>query len=432
MLERTQAPAFQTIQQIDYIKAVTSYLDNGIPVHVINAGKQPVIGIEFIFKAGSVQEPENGVAHFTMKMLSEGTRTKSAADISNYIDQYGAYISLNPDTDFSTLGIYALKKYFGVMLDLCRELLTQATFPETELETLKSIKQQQLKVDNEKSNVLASKKFRATLFGASHPYGKTLTKEAIEGINRDALAEFFQTHYQQDLQIVLSGQVEKNYLQLLNNYFGSLNTDQPHSFSKSQSSGAKLTALVNGQRQVLVEKPESLQSSIRVGKLLFTKAHSDFTKMKVVNTLLGGYFGSRLMRNIREEKGFTYGISSALVSFKDAGYFIIGTDVKKEFTRQTLEEIYKEIQVLVDHPIEEEELNTLKNYMAGRLLSSVDTPFALVDKFKAVHLHGLDYDYYSRYLETINYIDAQTIQAMADQYLKKETMLEVIVGGGIG
>ncbi len=424
MLNRITPPSYQTIQEVAYIKANTEYLSNGIPVHVINAGKQPVLGIEFIFKSGTKYEPENGVAFFTTKMLSEGTKTRNAAQISSYIDQFGAYLQLNAAPDFSTLEVYTMAKHAAPIIKLASELITTSVFPETELNSFKNIQQQQLRVNNEKSNVLASKKLKAALFGTNHPYGKSLTEEAIVKIDRGMLHHYFTQHYQYDFEIILSGQVAPQTVSLLEKYFG--NIEQPADGQDTKLAGETTP---DQRHRIVIDKPQNLQSSIRVGKALILKKHPDFAKMKVVNTLLGGYFGSRLMRNIREDKGFTYGISSGIATLQETGYLVIGTDVKKEFTLQTLEEIYKEIDKLQREPVGKEELHTLKNYMAGRLLSSVDTPFALADKFKNVYLYGLDYEYYTRYLQTINQIDADTIQDIAKKYLQTDTMKEVIVGG---
>ncbi len=424
MLDRLTPPSYQTIQEIEYIKASTEHLSNGIPLHIINAGKQPVLGIEFIFKAGTKHEPQNGVAFFTTKMLSEGTKTRNAAEISNFIDQFGAYLHLNTAPDFSAVELYTLTRHADSALKLLSELITSSIFPDNELHILKNIQQQQVKVNDEKSNVLASKKIKAALFGENHPYGKSIDEEAISQIDRNMLHHFFSQHYQGGFEIILSGQISFDIIKMLEKYFGHI--VQP-STSKTNYQAGEGTS--DRRHRIVVQKPENLQSSIRIGKLLFTRNHPDFAKVKVVNTLLGGYFGSRLMKNIREEKGFTYGISSGIATFQETGFLVIGTDVKKEFTLQTLEEIYKEIDKLQREPVGEEELRTLKNYMAGHLLSSVDTPFALADKFKNVYLYGMGYDYYTHYLQTINHITPDIIQDTAKKYLQTDTMKEVVVGG---
>lgn len=424
ILNRTVAPPSQPVQEVDIIEAQTQYLSNGIPLHVIRAGKQPVVGIELIFRnAGVKHEATPGACFFTIKMLAEGTTGRSAYEISEYVDKFGAFLQLSPGVDYSTVNIYCLSKYADEFLSLLQEMISTASFPEEELHKLKVIQQQRLKVSNEKSSVVASKKMKAVLFGADHPYGISLDEDDVKQITREDLMVFYKKNLFSQLEIVVSGDAHEGVIESVNRHFGQLSIkDEP------PATAAAALPIAN-DKQHLVERPDNLQSSIRMGIPVFTKQHPDYSGFSVLNTLLGGYFGSRLMRNIREEKGLTYGISSALVAQQEAGYFIIGTDVKKELTQVAIDEIYKEIEEIQTKPVGDVELNTVKNYMAGRLLSSVDTPFALAEKFKNIYLYGLGYDFYKNHLAIINTIDAATIQKTASRYLKIKDIKEVVVGG---
>ncbi|WPP48889.1 M16 family metallopeptidase [Catalinimonas niigatensis] len=423
-LDRKVAPPARPIRHVDFLEAETTLLSNGIPVHMIRSGKQAVVGLELVFRHGGIRHGnKNGVAFFTFKMLAEGTQQKDSDTISNEIDKYGAFLQLSPGLDYSSVDLYMLSRYADPLLATLRELITESTFPAGELRKLKKIQQQHLRVNNKKSSVLASKTFKATLFGEQHPYGASLTEEAITAIEQEDLRTFFQHHLKNKLEIIVSGDVSTEVLEAIESHFG----DLPIVEAYPTEDKLPPTALSMDKR-VIVERSDNLQSSIRMGRPLFTKAHSDYHKMQVLNTILGGYFGSRLMRNIREDKGLTYGISSGLVSLCDAGYFVIGTEVKKENTAHVFEEIYKEMAYLREVPLGDTELNTVKNYMAGRLLSSVDTPFALAEKFKNIHLYGLTYNFYKNHLNTINTIDAASLQEMAQKYLTEENMREVVVG----
>lgn len=422
ILNRTIAPPSKPVQEVNIVEAQTQYLSNGTPLHVIQAGKQPVVGIELIFKnAGIKHEPRAGVSFFTIKMLSEGTAHRSAFEISEYIDKFGAFLQLLPGVDYATVSLYCLSKHADALSSLLHELTTDASFPAEELAKLKTRQQQRLKVSNEKSSVVASKKLKSVLFGNTHPYGRTLQEEDINQVNQEDLTNFFATHLRSGLEIVVSGDAHQAVIQSIDRHFGQLS-------SHDQVLSPTAPIDTASEKQHLVEKPDNLQSSIRMGIPLFTKQHPDYSRFSVVNTLIGGYFGSRLMRNIREEKGLTYGISSAMVVHQEAGYFVIGTDVKKALTQLAIDEIYKEIEAIQTQPVGEVELNTVKNYMAGRLLSSVDTPFALAEKFKNIYLYGLGYDFYKNHLTAINAIDAEAIQHMASKYLTISDIKEVVVG----
>ena len=150
--------------------------------------------------------------------------------------------------------------------------------------------------------------------------------------------------------------------------------------------------------------------------------------MIVATEILGGYFGSRLMRNIREEKGFTYGISSSIVPMRQAGYWAIGTDVKKEFAQATLDEIQKEIHRLQTELVPENELETVKNYLAGEFAGSLNTPFEIADRVRLMVLEGLDVEFYSNYIQRLRVVTAEDIQRMANQYWQWEDLQQVIVG----
>jgi zinc protease len=421
MLDRKIAPPFKRVANIAIPQAKRTCLDNGIPLYYIEAGKQPVVRLEFIFKAGAWYEDNKGASYFAAKMLSEGTQQKSSAQISYEVEKFGAYLELNPTLDYSIVTLECLSKHLNNLLPLLHEILRQPTFPEDELVTLKNIKGQQTRVQNEKSSFLASKKFREAIFGEAHPYGKDLSLEDIDKLTRDDVRSFYDQYYTLPFEVLISGLPNSGFIADINKIFGQ---------TVLQKAAADPTYISHPiSSPTIIEKEANLQSSIRVGKKLLTKDQPDYVKLLIVNEILGGYFGSRLMKNIREDKGYTYGISSALVPLRNDGYFIIGTDVNKENTRNTLQEIYKEIEVLQTTLISDDELNTVRSFMIGSFLSEINTPFALSDKFKGVHLYGLGYDFYDSYLQTVNNITSTEIRDLAQQYLQRDTFSEVIVGG---
>jgi zinc protease len=180
---------------------------------------------------------------------------------------------------------------------------------------------------------------------------------------------------------------------------------------------------------ILIEKEGAMQSSIRMGKQLITRKHPDFFTMMLLNEILGGYFGSRLMKNIREEKGLTYGISSNLALFGQAGYFVIGTDVKREFTQQTIDEIHKEIKILQTELVTENELETVKNYMVGSFAGSLNTPFDITDRYKVIFSENLPLDFYQNYIPNIQQISNVMLLEAANKYLDVDSLFEIVVGG---
>lgn len=422
-IDRSVAPPSQPIRHIELVQAVTHHLPNEVPVHVVRAGQQPVVGIEIVFRRGGIKyETRDAACFFALKMLSEGTQSRTAYQVSNFVDSLGAYLQLTPGLDRSSAEIYCLSKHADQLLQLLQEILTQPAYSEAELTKLKDRQKQQIRLSNEKISTLASKELKAVLFGQDHPYGKSLTEASVDAVTREDVVAFYEKCLRHSWEVVLSGDVNPAVIASVERHLGELPVVDSE---RRLSSTPKFQPVA----QRLVERNDSLQSSLRVGLPLFKKDHPDYHAMRIVNTILGGYFGSRLMRNIREEKGLTYGVSSGLATLEDGGYLVIGTEVKKEFTQLALDEIYKEANLLCQKKVGTTELETVKSYLAGRLLKSVNTPFALAEKFKNMYLYGLTYDFYQNYLKTLETITPQQVRTVANRYLVADQWREVVVGG---
>ncbi|GAB3706513.1 pitrilysin family protein [Spirosoma flavus] len=429
ILDRTQAPSFQAIQDVRLPDIQRHSLDNGLPLYLISVEQQPVLRIECVFDAGtwyeqSITPDQPGTAFFAMKMLADGTKTRSSAQISEYFDRYGAFLELNSGPDRASIVVYCLTKFLPNVLTLLRELITEPVFPQKELDDLRNITLQNLRINYEKNAYLASVLFREKLFGLNHPYGRSQRPDVVAQLPREAIVRFYEQAIQQrSFRIIVAGAATENEVLLINRELGQL------PIRSEELPPVTGLSLPDDELPVLSEKAESIQSSIRLGRRLFTRAHPDFFKMLVTNEILGGYFGSRLMKNIREEKGFTYGISSNMPSFRHEGYFLIGTDVNKENTQQTLDEIHKEIRILQTSPVPADELEVVKNYMAGEFVGSLNTPFEIADRYKVILLDGMPTDFLTAYIQRIRAVTPEEIMNTANQYLEIEQLREVVVGG---
>jgi zinc protease len=420
MLDRTVPPHFKTVDQPKFSWPETYQFKEGLPLFVLNAGNQPIIKLELVCDAGSWYEPHNGVAYFTAKMLQEGTQHKSAQDIARYIDQYGAnfHVQVRPDT--CTFTLTTLSKHLAPMLALLAELLLAPTFNAQRLVHIKQLTIQRLKVDAQRNSHVAHKKLKAILFDSTHPYGRQLTETTIANITPAHLKHYYKDQLLAGCRLLVSGQVHAKDLQTIQQYLQPLPIQAPDPVLSPWSTQACA--------KVHLKKEASLQAAIRMGKVLFTKDHPDYLPLLVVNELLGGYFGSRLMRNIREDKGYTYGIFSNIVPLKHTSYLLIATEVTQAFAQATCQEIAKEVKVLQTVPVPDEELKTLQNYMLGTFLSEINDPFAVMEKFKAAYLHGLGQVYYEHWYNTIQRISPLQIMTLANEYLNTDSFSQVIVG----
>lgn len=421
--DRTQAPPYQIIKKVTIPKADTIPLDNGLLLHVINIGEQPVLRLECLFETGSWMEEVDGTSYFAIKMLIEGTESKSGAELSDAFESMGAFTDFSHSADRLGITVYSLKRNLPAILELVKEMITTASFPEKEFEDLRNITLQNLKVNQEKTSWLASTGVRQALFGKQHPYGRIQNESSIEALQLSDVRQYYDHFIKHGrFRIIASGQVGEEEIQAINQHFGQLRElDSPYEPGETFSIPFKPEAEV-------IERPESIQSSIRIGKRLFTRDDPDYFKLLVTNEILGGYFGSRLMKNIREEKGLTYGISSSVVSLHREGYFMIGTDVNKDLTQLTIDEIHKEIKKLQNELVPEAELQNVKNFMAGEFAGSLNTAFEVADRQKILLLDNLPEDFFDQYITQIHATTAADIMEMANKHLQVEDMIEVIAG----
>ncbi|AFM05681.1 putative Zn-dependent peptidase [Bernardetia litoralis DSM 6794] len=420
MLDRTKAPDFQIIKAHKLPEINTQKLKNGISFHQLITKNQPVLGFQIVFEAGRCQENKTGEAAFMAKILLEGTHNHTGKQIADKISFYGASINVDSGNDFTIVSFYTLGKHLEELLPLLKEILQEPTFPQSELDNLKNRSVQNLKIQEERTAYKATVELKKVLF-KGHPYSASSSEESIRVVQRQDIIDFYENNIKSNpFEAYLVGDIDANSEKLITDFIESfeVNTDKD---------GKKLLKNPSNTVTKIYEEIEgSVQTSIRIGRILFDQKHSDFPAFKVMNMILGGYFGSRLMQNIREDKGYTYGISSRNAAMKNGSYFVIGTDVKKEIYQDAVNEIYKEIEKLKNEPVSEEELENVKNYMSGNFLGSLSTAFAVMDKIQDIHVYNLDENYYNDYITKLRKVTIEDVQKMAQKYLVD--LSEVCIG----
>lgn len=422
MRDRTEAPALQPIQDLQITEPEVITLDNGIPVYRIHTDEQKVARMEIIFQAGRWVEPQKLVAALTARMLKEGTHNRSSSEIANIIDFYGADLKANAGHDRSSLVLTTLTKHFGEMTQLIRELLIESNFPERELNNITHNMQQKLQLNLQKNEYLTQKKFQSALYGDNHPYGYMIQTGDFDNIEREQLVSFYEKCYTADnCFIIVAGNVGDELIKQLNNELGDWRQ------YKSFESVAK-TISPHKKNQQHLEGPQHLQSAISMGLPLFNKTHPDYHKLTVLNTILGGYFGSRLMGNLREQNGYTYGIHSSLISYEHGGHLKIATEVGADVKTDAIKEIYKEIERLQQEPVPEQELKMVKNYLQGMMLNKLDGPFRLAQTIKSLYIYNLNINYLYSLIHTIKTIESEELQYLANRYLIEDQLYEIVVG----
>ncbi|MDX1940433.1 MAG: pitrilysin family protein [Saprospiraceae bacterium] len=422
MLNRTQQPLIRAIDKLVLPPVQTLSLDNGIPVYVVNMGTQEVLKLEIIFFAGRPFEHKKLVGRATAAMLKEGSKSYDSAAIAEQFDFYGSSFRAPFNIDTAVVELYSLNKYFDNVLPIVADILAEPSFPQKELDTYIHVNQQNLQIDLTKNDTIAYRTVTELIFGAEHPYGYNSFPATYGDLKREDLVEHYKRCFNSsNCAIVISGKVNDKILRSLNHYIG-------QSIAGGQKQEANFQRQSSPQRNIRIQNPDTVQMAIRVGREMFNRQHPDYPGMYVLNTLIGGYFSSRLMENIREDKGYTYNIYSVLDTMNYDGCFYIGTEVGNQFTLQTLDEIYREMEILRNELVEEEEFEMLYNYILGGFLNMLDGPFNVSDIVKTTVSEGLPITYFNELVQTIQAITSEDILALSQKYLNPNDYWEVIVG----
>ena len=397
-------------------------LKNDIPFVGLHDPNLKLIRMDIRLTAGSYFQQKNAVAAAAMKLITEGTSRLSAEEIAEQLDYYGSYFEVLPDRDFSSFTVYFPKTATAEILHIIKQLFDDAVFPQEKINIYKNNSKKNLAINLEKTSYLSHTQFIANIFGGKHPYGGSLSLSDIDAIEREDIAAFYQTHFHAgNMRIFAAGNIDNSFKQLLNNTLGQLHR-------KETNPSVFVPAQPQPDRRMYIERENALQSSICIGRRLFNRENENWEPTTVLNTVLGAYFGSRLMTNIREDKGLAYGIHSRMTSFLHDGMFYISADINKGQVRQATDEIYKELQRLRQTEIANRELSLVKNYLYGTFLRNFDGIFSQIDRIIISDDYHFEDAYWETCLKLYKSADSPTLLNLANTYLKADDMVEVVVG----
>ncbi len=398
-------------------------LHNGVPVYTVDAGAQDVVQIELVFYAGNWFEQQRNIAPATNYLLKNGTSNKSAFQLSEEFEYYGAYCNRACYNETAVVSLSTLSKQLPALLPVVREMITDSVFSDAELDIYKQNSKQRLKVNLQKSDFVATRLIDAYLYGEEHPYGKYTNPEDLDALNSSLLKDYFKQHYLNgQCMIFASGKLPANIEEQLNNVFGDL------SLKPFNNQLATIDQTAATEKKYRIQNDENgVQGSIRIARPFHNRHHPDFMKVMVLNALFGGFFGSRLMSNIREDKGYTYGIHSYVQNHVHDSAWMISTEAGKDVCEATIEEVYKEMKILREDLVDDEELLLVRNYLIGTILGDLDGPFHIMGRWKNLILNNLTDDYFYRSIETIKTITAEELRELAKKYLNPEEFYELVV-----
>ncbi len=425
MLDRKIFPKIEEAVRFDLqLKNCDRFtLDNKVPVYAMNAGAQDVVMVEWVFDAGNWFDKQPMVAATTNFLIKNGTTSKTAYQINDFFEFHGAYLNRTCYNETASITLHCLSKHLETLLPVVREIIETSIFPEEELAIYIQNQKQRLSVNLQKCDFIANRLIDEYLFGINHPYGTYSNAEDYDALNTDLLKTFYKQYYLNgSCKIFVAGKMPTGYESMLNKAFGTLplHADTPVVVEHPIVTAAQ-------KKVEIINDENGVQGAIRMARPFPNRHHPDFQKAHVLNTLFGGFFGSRLMSNIREDKGYTYGIHSYFQNHVHASAWMISTEAGRDVCAATITEVLKEMELLRNELVDMEELNLVRNYMIGSLLGDLDGPFQLIGRWKNYVLNGLDENYFYKSIETIKSVTPQELQRLANTYLQPDDFYELVV-----
>ena len=422
MLDRVTPPSVQNVP-FAFRKPAKQVLRNSTPLYVIEGGGQEVVRVDFVFSVGQWHQNQKLQALFTCRMLREGCQGYSSAVFAEQLDYYGAWLELSVAMNRTFVTLYTLKKFFPQTVGLVQHMLFGPTFSEERLQTIRANNKAQFMVNMQKGDVLAMRALRANVYGATHPCGMSAEIEDYDALNTSLLADFHGRYYgSRNCTIYLSGSIDDKVISHIDSLFGSVEWGGAASAEERNYSMSPAM-----DKSTVIVHPESVQSSIRMGCLLMDVKDVDYLPMRVLNTVLGGYFGSRLMKNIREEKGYTYHISSDLVTNTSQVLFMVGSEAVADKSEEVVCEVRREMLRLQTQLVSDDELRMVRNYMTGEICRNYEGAFSLTDAYIFMEHLGLPQTHIEDTVEAIQTTDAARLQQLAQQYLHPDSLYTVVV-----
>ncbi len=423
MLDRSIRPETKPFGNILFPEPEIILLDNGIPLYILRGGDQEVNRMDIIFSAGRFDEEKPLAAQLCNMMLKEGAGGLNSQEIAEKLDFYGAWLQPSATTHNSYITLYSLNKYFEQSLSVVAKMILSPEFPEKEFNIQTSRRKQQYKIEKNKVATLAANAFSRQLFGNEHPYGQLIEESDFDQISTEDLQHYFNAFYcPERCKIIVTGQVTDDMIVSIGRQLG-------QNRSRGLLANTKNYTIKKAEKHIAFsEKSDAIQTAIRVGTPLVARNHPDYQGLRILNTFLGGYFGSRLMSNIREDKGYTYGINSSVITLPHATYLSISTQTGTEYTKALIDEIFVETKRLQNELIKNDEMNMVRNYLSGEFARLFDTPLALADAFIPLVVNGLTFDYYRTQQAAIAETTPEQLQELAQKYFNQKDFYISIAG----
>jgi zinc protease len=427
-LDRTIRPTGKPAPQVQLPTIQKATLTNGLKIWLVEMHKLPYVAFNMVIQAGADQDPvaTPGLASLTADMLDEGTKTRDALKIASDLEKIGASIGTNATIDFSYVTLGTLSKYLDKALDIYVDVIANPAFPQKDLDRLRKQRLTQLLQQKDSPVAIANNAYAHILYTDQHPYGNNQvgTESSLNGFKQEDLNRFYESYYRPNnatLIVVGDAKLEDVVTKLEQGLSG---------WKQGEVKVVSVPAppVVDKMRVYLIDKPGAPQSEIRIGYPSLARSTPDFFAVQVMNRMLGGQFTSRINLNLREKHGFTYGARSVFQMQKGPGPFTASSGVISEKTDSAIVEFLKELELMHDKGLSDEELTYAKKGLTGNFALGFETPAQIAGSLANIVIYNLPEEYYQKYLQNIEAVNAKDVQDVSTKYLDTSKMDVLIVG----
>lgn len=428
-LDRLQQPPILEPAELQLQAPERLTLTGGVPLNILRAGDSEVIRIDLVVRGGRWHQTQPLQALFTNRMLREGTRRYSAARLSEQLDYYGALLELSSSNEYSFLTLYTLSRYFSETLDLLVSMVAEPIFSPERLDLVVANNLQRHRVNLERVDFQAQRSLLRHLYGAGHPLGQVVEEAHYRALTSDALRSFYEEYYRPScFTLYASGAVTDDCVRRLDDAFGAAASSVFAASDASVPVTPPYHPCPSADRRLFVPRKGAMQSAVCLGHLTIGCTHPDYHRLRVLISLFGGYFGSRLMQNIREEKGYTYGISAGLLTYPGHGRLVISAEADNRYVEPLITEVYHEIERLQTELVPEDELQMVRHYLIGELCRSYESAFSLSDAWIFQQTMGVGMQFNADAFEAIKTVTSEQLRELARRYLIPSEMKEAVCG----
>lgn len=421
--DRTTFPEVKPFGHLYIAEETVEILENGIRLHKIPVGSEPINRIIILWRYGISDKPYTGATKILPQLMLEGTTKMSGEEIADAIDFQGAWLVPKSDDFFTGFGMISLNHSTPDLLNLLKEIILHPALPEQQFDALKQKAIARRLVNLQRTSFVASEKLELLMVGKDHPYRSLDSGELIENLTLDDVRQAWNAGVHHcPIDIFIGGQPDGKVLESINDFALELregvakyipNGYIPHSPEPPQT--------------VAVSVAGARQATVTLGIPTINRQHPDYVPLRITIIALGGYFGSRLMTNIREQQGLTYGINASLIGIMKDAYIKITADCDPAYIEKVLEAIEHEIEILATVPMEDDEMTRLKMYLGTLFASTLDSPFAIEDYYLTQLTVGAPSDYFEQQQVALQSLNSATIMEMASEYLLPFSRASIVI-----